>query len=490
MKRKPLFFWIPALSLLAVVTAYLVYSFRGSPGGREIKNRYNVLMIVSDALRQDALGCYGGPALTPNLDSLAENGVLFENAYSTSPWTVPSSVSMMTGNYATSYGHEEWVKTIQINIPQNEFLFIEFLKSNGYNTKMLVENMQASIHGNLQGFKSLPEVKYFSQAVPPELNKMIEDITGGRHRGSPAYKNLFIVLNHLIGIPAEKNFFALHWIADPHCPYSPIDKFKSRIDLDASNLSNPTQHYAMCLKKDTSLLTPPETKYIKDLYLAEVESVDERIGFVLSVLKHKKLLDSTYIIFTSDHGELFGEHGLYGHGSYGRDCNYYEDLVRVPLIMAGPRLPKGKRIPDNVSLLDLIPTMTALLGADYQMDMQGRSLTPMLFGESGSDRILYFDDVREHDQADALVENQFKLICFSDGRYQLFDVSSDPREETDLSAAETQLAESMYRKIIQIREQIMARRQINVEAFKASEDSLDISKKKMLKHLKSLGYID
>jgi arylsulfatase A-like enzyme len=490
MKRKTVLIWITTLFLLAVIICYLIYSLRAAPGAQEIKNRYNVVMVVSDALRQDVLGCYGGSARTPNLDFLAENGVLFENAYSTSPWTGPSSVSMLTGNYATSYGHEEWVKTIQINIPQNEYLFIEFLKSNGYDTKMMIENMQASIHGNTQGFESLPEVKYFDQAVSSELNKILEDITGGRHGGSPAYKKSFIVLSHLLNIPVENNFFTLHWIQDPHCPYSPIDKYKSRIDVEPSNLSNPAQHYARCLQKDTSKLSPPETKYIKDLYVAEVESVDERIGFVLSVLKHKKLLDSTYIIFTSDHGELFGEHGQYGHGAWGQNCNYYEDLIRVPLIIAGPKLPKGKRVPVNVSLLDLMPTFKDLFKANYKNDMQGKSLKPVMFGKSKAGRVLYFDDVREHDQADALVENSYKLICFDDAQYKLFNVSNDPAEETDLAMSQNQLAESLYQKILRTRELIKARRQTNIEAFNASTDALDINKKKMLKHLKSLGYIE
>ncbi|MCK5618807.1 MAG: sulfatase-like hydrolase/transferase, partial [Candidatus Krumholzibacteria bacterium] len=111
-------------------------------------------MIVSDALRQDVLGCYGGDARTPNLDWLAKNGVLFENAYSTSPWTAPSAVSMFTGNYATTYGCSPHAKTrrpgpIRIYVPRSEHLFVEALNQDGYVTAMKIENVNASMHNNL-----------------------------------------------------------------------------------------------------------------------------------------------------------------------------------------------------------------------------------------------------------------------------------------------------------------------------------------------------
>ena len=106
----------------------------------------------------------GGPARTPNLDRLAENGILFENAYCTSPWTAPSCVSMFTGNYATSYDYTEQksnkaVKPMIISVPHSRTLLAEVMKENGYVTCLLCENENASIHNNLQGLTPIPDYK-------------------------------------------------------------------------------------------------------------------------------------------------------------------------------------------------------------------------------------------------------------------------------------------------------------------------------------------
>lgn len=488
MRRKTLI-TVLAILFLGAAGYFLISKIGRETAPEGVRNRYNVLLIVSDALRRDVLGCYGGGAETPNIDRLAENGVLFENAYSTSPWTAPSSVGMFTGNYATTYGFSQLINTVQIHVPQSELLLTEFLKEHGYITKMLVENDQASIHGNLQGFDPLPEVRQFEDAVPIPTKERIESITGSKLINSPAYKNSFIVLSHLLNMLPQDNFYTLHWMEDPHCPYSPIGKFKSRIELDRTKLSNPEDYYARCIK-ETPEITAAEGKYIKDLYSAEVESVDERIGFVLAVLDEKNLIDDTIIVLTSDHGELFGEHGRYGHGWFGHDCHYFEHSVRVPLIVMGADVPKGQRRSNFVSLLDLTPTIKDLLGAEYDGDMQGRSLKSIIFIKSSENRIIYFDDVREHDQVDAMLSDRYKLISFEGNKYELYNILNDELEANDLASSLPQEAESLYRKIVKIREENKIRRGKNAAAFDASTDILDVNKKKMIEKLRSLGYIE
>jgi arylsulfatase A-like enzyme len=489
MQRRTLLISLVILLLLASASYYLILTLGRDPVPEPSGGRLNVLMIVSDALRWDVLDCYGGEAVTPNIDRLAESGVLFENAYSTSPWTAPSAVSMFTGNYATTYGFAQLINTVQIYIPQSKILLAEFLHEHGYVTKMLIENEQASIHGNLQGFEALPDVRQFEEAVPAGIRERIESVTGTILSGSPAYKNSLIFLSHMFNMPDTANFFTLHWMEDPHCPYSPVDKFKSRINVDPAKLSNPMDHYARCIK-ETPKVTSREKKYIKDLYIAEVESVDERIGFAFDVLEQKKLIDNTIIIFTSDHGELFGEHGRYGHGWFGHDCHYYEHLIRVPLIIAGGNLPKGARIKSKLSLLDLMPTIKDILGAEYEDDMQGESFKSLLFNNSAANRVVYFDDVREHDQVDALIDEPYKLICLEGDKYQLYDLSIDASEENDIAASHPELAESIYYKILKLRKENDIRRTKNEAVFDTSTDIIDVNKKKMIEKLRSLGYIE
>ena len=467
------------------------------------EKRFNVVIIVSDALRQDALGCYGGPANTPNIDWLAGNGVRFENSYSTSPWTSPSSVSMFSGNYATSYGYTiakssqdprpkreiEYIDLPRIFVPDEELMFVETLIELGYTAGMQIENVNASLHNNLQGFNLIP------QDPPDELiADSINAITGGLLADSwtstPGYQASLNFLGYMLAVGPEDNFCLLHWILDPHAPYDPAEKFTARINFDDSKLPVPRNYYSKA-KYNRAKRSLVEQAFIKMLYIAEIESVDERVGFVIAMLRHKNMLDNTYIVFTSDHGEQFGEHGLHGHGGHGLGCHYYEGLIRVPLIIFGPNLPKGKTIKDSVTLLDLMPTLKDLLGVKYKDNMQGRSYGPLIFENARRDGFLFFDDIQEHDQIDALIENDFKLIAHRDGKHELYELVSDHHELTNFAPRIPQRADAMLEKINQMRSENNQRRKKNMELLSDNVDQLSSDeKKKIIEKLKALGYVN
>ncbi|NIO29817.1 MAG: sulfatase-like hydrolase/transferase [Candidatus Latescibacteria bacterium] len=488
--------------LLVAVAYYLIFSTGSKAPTQDPPKKYNVVMIVSDALRQDVLGCYGGVAETPYINWLAKNGILFENAYSTSPWTSPSAVSMFTGNYATSYEYSiegrfkkhpiaqksEYIFIPQIYVPHSEFLFVESLKQLDYVAGMVIENISALMHNNLQGFDSIPQFKH-SKQMADSINNLTRGGLYDSWRESEAYRYSFCVLEHLLNIRPGESFFTLHWILDPHSPYDPVEKFASRIDVDESKLPVPRSYYSKT-KYDRKKCSMVEQIYIRDLYFAEVESVDERVGFILQILKHKNLLDNTYIVFTSDHGEQFGEHGLFEHGGHGLNCHYYEGLIRVPLIIAGPELPKGKRIKDYVSLLGLMPTLKDLLGVKYKDNMQGDSYRPLIFENVEESEFLYFDDVQEHDQIDALVENNYKLICSKGSKFELYDIVADPQERINFATRIPQLVESMYDKILKMRNENKHRRKQNLMALGDNLDLMsDEEKREVVEKLRSLGYI-
>jgi arylsulfatase A-like enzyme len=481
--------------LVALLAAgyYFVLRKRQAPPAQDPARRYNVVMIVSDALRQDVLGCYGGEARTPNIDALAGRGVLFENAYSTSPWTTPSSVSMFTGNYAGTYGctppyQASGQTPMQIFVPHSELLFVEVLRQLGYVATAAIENVNASIHNNLQGFAPLMAPESFDEAVPEQARNEIMTIAGADPPASKAYENAFVVLSYALSIPPTESFFLLHWILDPHYPYQPVEKFRSRMGMDASKLPKDTSYYENIV--GTMKLSPDEQRYVKKLYIAEVESVDERVGYFMKTLQHAGLLDRTYVVFTSDHGEQFGDHGLYGHGGFGRDCHYYEGLMRVPLIIVGPNIPADTRVRENVSLLGLMPTMEDLLGVNYRNDMQGTSFAPLIFGESRQEGPLYFDDVQEHVQVDALLDGSYKLICLSDGTFELYDVSADPEEDRSLAPSQAERVQSMFETVRKIREANRARKKRSIAAIDDSLDMLSESEKQLImEHLRSLGYV-
>jgi arylsulfatase A-like enzyme len=450
---------------------------------QEPKTKYNIVLIVTDALRQDVLGCYGGGARTPNIDQLAERGVLFENAYTTSPWTPPPAVSIFTGSYATSYPYSKFQKTIQIHVPDDEVLLAEALRQRGYDTAVKNENVQASLHNCFQGFDALRRSPYVDEVIS-EARETIVEIVDTRFRGHLPYLHSYHFLHYLLNIPDDRNFFAAQWILDPHEPFRPVREFEKRIVFNKSDLSKPHVQYT-ARKHIEGELNEAEVKYLKDRYLAEVESVDERVGYVIKILEYKQLLTSTYFVFTSDHGELFGEHDRFGHG---RD--YYEELIRVPLIIAGPGLPEGTRIGANVSLVDLMPTLKDLLGIDYPDNMQGESFKRFIFDDAGETKPLYFDDVREHVRVDALLEDGFKLIALRDSTCELYDLENDAHELNDVAAVYEDKVQAMLQKILVRRVENKHRQTANLVRLDGEKDELSEEEREELqKKLKALGYI-
>ncbi|MDH3380575.1 MAG: sulfatase-like hydrolase/transferase [Gammaproteobacteria bacterium] len=431
------------------------------------------MLVVSDALRQDVLGCYGGAARTPNINRLAQQGVVFENAYTTSPWTPPSAVSIFTGNYATSYPSSPLQNTIMVHVPDEEVLCAEVLRDLGYDTAIVNESAQAGLHNCFQGFN--PPAPDRRVAARRTLRQILN--TRIHHKGSIA------ILDYLLRIPKERNFFVAHWMLDPHEPFS-WNRFTKDIAVDESKLTKPAGQYTS-RKKIDGALNDEETRYLKARYIAEVESVDERIGFVQTLLKHRQLADNTYLILTSDHGELFGEHDLFGHG-----VNYFQELLRVPLVIAGPELPRGRTIKAAVSLVGLMKTIKELLGVEYVDNMQGESFRNVIFNDSVEGRTLYFDDVREHTRVDALLLNNFKLVARSDGTNELYDLVHDPRELDNVAAGHGDKVQAMSESLLAQREANAKRHAANLARFDGSELELsEEEEQKLRKELRSLGYI-
>jgi membrane-anchored protein YejM (alkaline phosphatase superfamily) len=272
-----------SLTAVAAVVVYLLLfvSNDGMPPP-DPKANYNVLLIVADALRHDVLSCYGGESQTPHIDRLARQGALFENAYSTSPWTPPSSVSMFTGNYATSYGYGKYLRTIQIYVPQNEVLFAEALGDSGYATGMMIETHQASLHDNLQGFEEIGQLDPSPDAESSAVVDSICAVTGAYFYDRDDCRNLFGVLSYLMELSPGENFYTAYWMLDPHVPLQPADKFRSKIKVDVDKLKQHRSVYQYGVQEDKQY-NDEEIDYIKKLYIAEVETVDERIGFIVKV---------------------------------------------------------------------------------------------------------------------------------------------------------------------------------------------------------------
>lgn len=476
------------LKFLLPMVAFIVTCSPGSQTS-DVAKRRNVVIIVSDALRGDVLGCYGGEARTPNIDGLAENGVLFENAYTNSAWTGPSSVNMFTGNYATAYEWSPYSNTVKIHVPNREVELCEVLQENGYATIAMVENVHAVMHNNLQGCEIVPQEENLLKVASAKTLEEIVQITGRgpiRHR---PYWHLYALMARFLETPRDRNFFLLHWILDPHEPYAPRPHFRERIDIDPARLPEKPEFY-MRPRLPHSELSEIEQDYVKKLYVAEVESVDERVGFIIDALRYRNLLDDTYIVFTTDHGEMFGEHGKWGHRAY-----YYDVLMKIPLIITGPDLPKGQRRSALVSLIDLMPTLKDLLGIEYEHDMQGESFYSALFEDHEGKASVYFMNVVKREtkhrlHRDGLLKDDFKLISWDNDELELYNLRNDQEENNNVVAEYPEVAQSMYQKIKLYREENEARKARNksttADTLKAPTEE---ERQKILKELKALGYV-
>ena len=498
--KKLLVILLPALLISIFLLLYT--EKKGSKKDNDISN---IIVILADALRYDVLGCYGGDAKTPNIDLLARKGVLFENAYSNAPCTLPASVTIITGNYSRTYSillEDEYKNTRQkysFYVNDDEKLFSELLKERNYDVKMDVENGLAKRSNNFQGFEEFRKINQMDDKEIAIVEKTIgiKNINFNKNTLlSSQYSRLYDFLFYILTVPDNRNFFLFKWFFDPHGPYNPPEKFKRKISVDRSKLSERESFYS-----HTSLgilnkrliekkISDYELYYLKELYKAEVESLDERVGYIIKALKLRGFFEKSIIVFTSDYGDFLGEHGRLAHGHA-----FYEEAVHVPLIISGPGVPEGKKEKTFISHLDLIPTLKDLMKEEFADEIQGKSFNVLFSGFSLRDRIIYFDRINNllvnNANTDALLMNGYKLIVKSENNSdscKLFNIITDPGETKDVSKEKSEIVQIMFQKILNIRKKNRIRLEKNLRRMK-NHVNPDKELKKTLKLLQTFGYI-
>lgn len=464
----------------------------------EPKAKPNLILIVADSLRHDVLGCYGGDASTPNIDRLAGNGALFERAYSTAPCTFPSSTSMLTGQYSRSFifpTQNDPPENLTYYVSDSEVLLGETIRDIGYDAFYSVENGLAMSANNLQGFT---EFRGYADLSPSE-KAHVENASGiriigsdpDRHRSSK-YEDMYGMLLYLLTVPREQHFLLLKWFFDPHAPYNPPEAFRGALDIDLSQLPREPEFYTRLRHfADATAFSREECVFLKQLYLAEVASVDHRVGFILKVLEHRDLLRNTIFVFTSDHGEFFGEHDRLHHGR-----SYFEPVVHVPLIISGPGVPLGKTIPDPVSLIKLTPMVKDLLMAGSRGARPSRRFRASLSRHTGSLHPIYMDRIANrfldrYIDYDALLIDGYKLVTFlRDGKpvVELYNLTTDPEEQNDISTDAPEIVRSMVKSLQRFRQDCDLRLEENMGGLRSDPES-ERTAQKAREQMRALGYI-
>jgi arylsulfatase A-like enzyme len=378
------------------------------------------ILISIDTLRADHLGFYGYPRPTsPNLDALAREAVVFEDAQSTAPWTLPAHASILTGRYPSRLG----IAGVASQLPPEVPTLAELLRSAGWQTAAFVNSRFLSErHGFERGFSHfeyLPESYHQIGSAADLLERAANRIAEPRERP------LFIFL-HIYDVHSDYRARHVHQ-HDLVRPY----------DGDTAGLTAQLQ----AVRNTDALLEASDLAHLVDLYDAQIREVDANLGRFFERLRLLGEFQNAFIALVADHGDEFQEHGGVMHGR-----SHYREVLRVPFLVRDPAWPSPRRIASPVSTVDVVPTMLGALGISQPGTLDGRDLTPLALlgrpGEPGqeqpdAERILYAEAVQTAAQAELLWARQGDYALHLDvatGSHQLFDLRRDPGEQMDLAA--------------------------------------------------------
>ncbi|MBI3661466.1 MAG: sulfatase [Acidobacteria bacterium] len=438
--------WIVAASFAAWagVEGGLAYEERSAEAalGPARAGAPNVLVIVVDTLRADHLGCYGyARSTSPNIDRLAREGVLFEEAYATSSWTLPSHASILTGLYPSEHG------ALKFPLDKRHRTLPEALRERGYRTAAFSANtvLFTQAYGFGRGFIRFED--YFQNAADmfarTYLGRLIrkhiarhlgyEDLPG-RKRAADINRSL---LRWIDRNPA-KPFFAFLNYFDVHDPYLPPQPYRSRF----STQKNPGGRFNSFVGRDSfDLFTKEILENEVAAYDGALSYVDDQVGTLMAELNKRRLTENTIVVLASDHGESFGEHGLYGH-----ETSLYREQVRVPLIFRWPgKIAPERRVNVPVSLAGLAATILDWAGEASQEKFPGPSLVKTWNGEPYPDwpdpmaELAANPKIREkkvptaHGSLRALVSGKWYYIVHEKFGPELYDVVNDPLLQNNLA---------------------------------------------------------
>jgi arylsulfatase A-like enzyme len=434
--------------------------------------RPNILLIVVDTLRADRLGCYGNRrGLTPFLDSLAARGTVFENAYAPSSWTVPAVASLFTSRYAVQHA----TATFEARLPSTEITLAEKLSLAGYATGGLTANFRLSEQaGFAQGFR------HFRAYVPPRASMPI--VRGDRLR----LDALAWLDRARAEAPRQPVLLYLQYM-EPHQPYEPPEPYLSRFARAGDDPAAARAANQKLADIAFETIGAEERQVLEDLYDGEVAAADAEIGLLFRRLERRGFLRDAIVVVTADHGEEFGEHDLFTHG-----YTLYQDVIRVPLIVLAPGIPEGRVVRQNVSLVDLTPTLLELAGLPPEPRFEGRSLAPLLgagspadpAGSAGADILCELPqsgpalEIRRHEQA--LIRDRQKLLVTPYGAAVFADLAGDPNEKHLVAAADSAAGKAL--------EQILAEKLAELGRRSTAErETVEIDEATREK-LRALGY--
>ncbi len=431
----------------------------------------NVILIVTDTFRRDHLPCYGNAeVITPNLDRFAEQALIFEDCYAASFPTVPARADLMTGRYTFAY--LPWGP-----LPQDEVTMAGLISAAGYRTAMIADTpfLARRGYGQDRGFQEFIYVR------------------GQLHGTEQEYRRLQRHVSEIEGYCAPKTFVeAANWLERHH-----EDPFFLYVDTwDPHEPWDPPSYYVKPYMEDYGgeIIAPSYWNYKDDgrserdlevaraCYMGEISMVDHWFGYLMERVRVLNLLDDTAIIFVSDHGFYFGEHGLFGKRRFrwpdgsGFDEGFakglivhqrqvhrsplHNEVIQVPLLVYLPGV-ENRRVSGLLSLPDLMPTILELLEVPLPARTQAKSALPLIGGESIHDLVVTsapFEDVGELSRTvdgqdrvvievspSSITDGEWDLLYGVEGqRVELYRSKEDVGHQRDLSDTYPDVVEKLH----------------------------------------------
>lgn len=427
--------WL-ALGLVVASVGYFVATreFPGAPsrsGGPP-----SIVFILIDTLRADYLGTYGFEGdISPALDRLAEESIVFENAISQAPWTKPAIASLFTSLHPEQhgviahegrYGDREAEGLRASMLPQRAATLAEELRRAGYETAAFVANPWIQRrHGFAQGFDVF-DAKDVGNRVPASL--LLEKASAW-----------------LAQRDSTRPFFLYIHLMDVHGPYdAPKGDYDALLGSPGLGEARPLTEEEAARRR--GYLMRGGGTHGDDLaleswrasYAAGVRSVDRQLGSFVEHLAREGALDDALLVVTSDHGEELAEHGAWDHGD-----TLFDEQIHIPLLVRLPgRSPPGRRVGRVVSLVDLMPTLLGVAGANVPDAATGQDLGPLLAGGDLEDEgVAFASGAKWKPGLKAVRTKDRKLLrAGKTGNLLVFDVEADPRETKGLAASDADRA--------------------------------------------------
>ena len=430
----------------------------------------NVLLIDIDSLRFDHVGAYGYDApTTPNIDELSSDATLFENAYVSNSPCLPSRAAWISGRYGVSNGVATHGPDAQLlRSPQNwrqwYACWAEEWKAGGRQT--LTE-----VHGESKNWLTLPEVFFhnrvhtgavssFPRHTAPwfyhlwhEYHQPQEPDEPGEYMQTPRAETICDIGIDYLERHVDDSFFLYLQFWDPHTPYNrsedEIEPFRTHSRPEHPTSEQLESHQEWDSWRSPAQLGISDESDLATLiahYDAEIRHADKYVGRILQYLRDRDVYDDTMIILMADHGEEFGEHGVYRE-----HWSTYEGTQHVPLLVKPPNQTRAKECDQLVTNVDIAPTILDYAGFEIPNGWQGSSLKPLITGQSEDWRSAIVFDHGLYTAQRAIRTNRWKLIRtyhpgMWDGvlpRDQLFDLENDPWEQENILMEYPDVAERL-----------------------------------------------